>query len=171
MNQAIYNYSKRHFKKNPAQVKPGDWIKVHQRFVDDRKTRVQVVEGVVIAQKHGKGMDATFTLRRIASAGIGVEQVFPLHSPSIIKIERTKTSRVRRAKLHYLRNLKSSKIQLKGEKRSPKSWEEPLSEEELEKIKRQKEAAAKIKAEKKRQQREELDKKFAQAQAQRKANL
>ena len=167
MNQKIIEISKKYQKKNPADIQPGDWVKVYQRFQDGKKTRIQTTEGVVIAKRRGKGIEAAFTVRRIASAGIGVEYVFPLHSPNIIKIERLKTSQARRAKLYFLRKIKSSKITLQKEKRSRKIWEEPVSEEELERIKKEKELAAKAKAEAKKREQEELEKKFAAAQARR----
>ena len=165
MNQKILEYSKKHLKKNPAQIRPGDWVKVHHCYQDGKKTRVQIFEGVVIAIKHGQGIDAQFTVYKIASGGIAVQYSFPLHSPSIIKIERVKTSKVARAKLNYLKTIKSSKITLNKEKKALKIWEEPTLEEELEKIKKQKEAAAQAKEEKKKQAAEELERKFQQAKA------
>lgn len=80
----------------------GDTVKVFQRIREGEKERLQVFEGLVIA-RHGKiGLSATFTVRRIAS-GIGVERIFPLHSPLIAKIEVVKPGRVRHAKLYYVR--------------------------------------------------------------------
>ena len=83
---------------------PGDDVAVHFRVVEGNKERIQVFRGLVI-QKRGNGVNATFTVRKI-SGGIGVERVFPLHSPRIAKIERTRTGRVRRAKLFYIRKLR-----------------------------------------------------------------
>lgn len=83
---------------------PGDDIAVHFRVVEGDKERIQVFRGLVI-QKRGSGVNATFTVRKI-SGGIGVERVFPLHSPRIAKIERTRTGKVRRAKLFYIRKLR-----------------------------------------------------------------
>ena len=170
MNQKILAYNQKYLKNNPAQIKAGDWIKVYQSFKEGKKTRVQVFEGVVLATKHGKGLDATFTVRKIATGQIGVEIVFPLHSPNIIKIERLKSSRASRAKLYYLRNIKSSKITLNKEKSAPKVWEEKLGEEELEKIKAEKELAAKAKKEAKLKVKQELEEKFRKAQATRNTN-
>jgi large subunit ribosomal protein L19 len=79
----------------------GDQVQVHQRILEGQKERVQVFEGVVIAQK-GEGMREMFTVRRIVQ-GEGVERVFPLHSPKIAKVEVKRTGKVRRAKLYYLR--------------------------------------------------------------------
>jgi large subunit ribosomal protein L19 len=83
--------------------KAGDTVRVHVRVVEGARERIQVFEGVVIARRGG-GIRETFTVRRM-SYGIGVERVFPLHSPRIAKIEVMRRGRVRRAKLYYLRNL------------------------------------------------------------------
>lgn len=74
--------------------------------------RIQVFEGIVIAMKHGKGMDGTFTVRKI-SEGVGVEKTFPLHTPHIEKIQITKHAKVRRAKLYYLRSAQGKKRKMK----------------------------------------------------------
>lgn len=91
-------------RKDVPEFGPGDTIAVHAKVIEGDKERIQVFEGVVIKKK-GKGMDATFTVRKI-SEGIGVERIFPLHSPRITKIERLRAGKVRRAKLYYLRGLK-----------------------------------------------------------------
>jgi large subunit ribosomal protein L19 len=83
---------------------PGDTVAVHVKVIEGDKERVQVFEGVVIKKK-GKGMNATFTVRKV-SEGIGVERIFPIHSPRIAKIQRLRAGKVRRAKLYYLRSLK-----------------------------------------------------------------
>lgn len=83
---------------------PGDSVAVHFKVIEGDKERVQVFQGTVI-QKRGSDISTTFTVRKI-SDGIGVERIFPLHSPKIIRIVRTRQGRVRRAKLFYLRNLK-----------------------------------------------------------------
>ncbi len=83
---------------------PGDTIQVHAKVVEGDKERIQVFEGVVIKRK-GKGIDATFTVRKI-SEGVGVERIFPLHSPRIAEIKRLRAGKVRRAKLYYLRGLR-----------------------------------------------------------------
>jgi len=80
----------------------GDTIRVHQTIQEGDKSRIQVFEGLVIAIK--KSGDPTFTVRKIASGGIGVEKIFPLHAPSLTKIEIKKPGRVRQAKLYYLRS-------------------------------------------------------------------
>ena len=90
---------------------PGDTINVHVRVIEGDKERIQQFQGVVIG-RHGSGMNATFTVRKI-SDGVGVERIFPLHSPRIAKIERIKEGSVRRAKLYYLRELASKAIRQK----------------------------------------------------------
>lgn len=82
---------------------PGDTVRVHARIVEGTRERIQVFEGVVIGRQ-GTGVRETFTVRRIAS-GVGVERLFPVHSPRIAKIEVTRRGIVRRAKLYYLRGL------------------------------------------------------------------
>ena len=90
---------------------PGDTLNVHVRVIEGDKERVQQFQGVVIG-RHGAGMNATFTVRKI-SDGVGVERIFPLHSPRIAKIEKVKEGSVRRAKLYYLRSLASKAIRQK----------------------------------------------------------
>lgn len=80
----------------------GDTVRVHIKVKEGNRERIQVFEGTVIAKKHG-GLEETFTVRRV-SYGVGVEKVFPIHAPSIEKIETVRHGKVRRAKLYYLRN-------------------------------------------------------------------
>ena len=91
----------------------GDTVRVHVRITEGNKTRVQVYEGTVIAKKHG-GISETFTVRRVAH-GCGVERVFPLHAPSVEKVEVVRMGNVRRAKLYYLRDRvgKAAKVKSK----------------------------------------------------------
>ncbi|MEA4941017.1 MAG: 50S ribosomal protein L19 [Oscillibacter sp.] len=83
------------------QVKVGDTVRVHVKVKEGSRERIQIFEGTVIAKKHG-GIEETFTVRRI-SYGVGVEKVFPVHSPSIETVEIVRNGKVRRAKLYYLR--------------------------------------------------------------------
>lgn len=83
-------------------IRPGDTVRVHQKIVEKGKTRTQVFEGLVLAVKHGTEPGATFTVRATMS-GIGVEKIFPLYAPFIEKIEIVKRSKVRRAKLYFIR--------------------------------------------------------------------
>jgi large subunit ribosomal protein L19 len=98
--------------------RPGDTVKVHVKVVEGTRSRVQVFQGVVIARA-GDGIRATFKVRKI-SFGVGVERTFPLHSPSIEKIEVVSLGRVRRAKLYYLRGRrgKAAKIRERREKQT-----------------------------------------------------
>lgn len=98
-------------KKEPPVVRPGDTVKVHMRIVEGEKERIQIIEGVVIRVKGG-GARKTITVRKI-SFGIGVERIFPIHSPRVEKVEIVKRSKVRRAKLYYLRDLRGKAARLK----------------------------------------------------------
>ena len=88
-------------KKEMPVINVGDTVRVHVKIKEGSRERIQVFEGTVIAKKHG-GIEETITVRRI-SYGVGVEKVFPVHSPSIDKIEVVRNGAVRRAKLYYLR--------------------------------------------------------------------
>jgi large subunit ribosomal protein L19 len=98
------------------EIKAGDIIKVYQKIkeVKDGKTkeRIQAFEGQVLARKHGKGVSATITVRKVID-GVGVEKIFPIHSPSIEKIEVERSGKTRRSKLYYLRTAKGRKAKLK----------------------------------------------------------
>ena len=94
---------------------PGDNVRVHVRIREGEKERVQVFKGVVISKRNGT-TNATFTVRKV-SYGVGVERVFPLHSPSIDKIEVVSHGRVRRAKIYYLRGLKGKAARIKERRR------------------------------------------------------
>jgi large subunit ribosomal protein L19 len=91
--------------------RPGDTVKVHVRVVEGTRERVQVFQGVVI-RRQGGGLRETFTVRKI-SFGVGVERTFPVHSPSISKLEVASRGTVRRAKLYYLRDLRGKKARIK----------------------------------------------------------
>jgi large subunit ribosomal protein L19 len=91
--------------------RPGDSVKVHVRVVEGNRERVQVFQGVVI-RRSGGGIRETFTVRKI-SFGVGVERTFPLHSPSIARLELLQRGRVRRAKLYYLRDLRGKKARIR----------------------------------------------------------
>ena len=91
--------------------RPGDTVKVHVKVVEGNRSRVQVFQGVVIARQGG-GIGETFTVRKI-SFGVGVERTFPVHTPSIEKIEVVTRGDVRRAKLYYLRNLRGKAAKIK----------------------------------------------------------
>ena len=97
-------------KKEPLpQMKPGMTVKVHQKITEigpkGEKERVQVFEGIIIAQRHGQETGATITVRKM-SDGVGVEKIFPIHSPTVLKIEPVKQAKVNKAKLYYLKDYK-----------------------------------------------------------------
>ena len=91
--------------------RPGDNVKVHVRVIEGTRSRIQVFEGVVIARQGG-GLRETFTVRKI-SFGVGVERIFPVHSPIVEQIEVTRRGKVRRAKLYYLRERQGKKARIK----------------------------------------------------------
>lgn len=93
------------------QFRPGDTLAVHVRVIEGEKERIQIFEGVCIKRKGG-GINETFTVRKISN-GVGVERVFPLHSPRLAKIEVKRRGKVRRAKLYYLRELRGKAARIK----------------------------------------------------------
>lgn len=101
MDNIIREIENEMLKKNIPDFKAGDTVRVHFKVIEGGRERIQAFEGLVIKRK-GKGLSETFTVRRI-SYGIGVERVFPLHSPRVEKIEVVRRGRVRRAKLYYIR--------------------------------------------------------------------
>jgi len=123
---------KKFMKKNIPEINSGDTVRVHLKIKEGDKERIQIFEGLVIATHAGKSLNGTFTVRK-ESFGVGVERVFPIHSPRILKIERVKQSRVRRSKLYFMRNLSGKEARLKEINRDSKVWEEPEAEKELEK--------------------------------------
>ncbi len=140
MSKKLDTFNKKQLKEDLPEIKPGYTIKVHQKIKEGEKQRIQVFEGLVIARKHGKGINATITVRKVTS-GIGVERIFPIHAPFIEKIEVVKKGKVRRAKLYYIRyksakgsRLKEIKKQIKKtpQKSEPKKSEE-IKEEKPEK--------------------------------------
>jgi large subunit ribosomal protein L19 len=110
-NALIAHVESQHLKANPPKFDVGDIVNVHQRIVEGDKERIQVFSGTVIMRK-GEGINATFTVRRIVN-NEGVERIFPLHSPKIEKLEVKRKSRVRRAKLYYLRERTGKATRLK----------------------------------------------------------
>lgn len=112
MNQLIIrSIEERYRKTDIPDFRPGDTVKVHVKVKEGDKERIQVFEGTVISRKGG-GLRETFTVRKI-SFGVGVERVFPLHSPIIDKIEIVRRGDVRRAKLYYLRKKKGKEAKVK----------------------------------------------------------
>ena len=136
MTTKIETFNHTQLKKDLPDIRPGDTIKVYQKIParnatqsvaggkEGDKERIQIFEGIVIARKHGKEIGATITVRKIVS-GVGVERIFPIHSPTIEKIEIINRGKVRKAKLYYLRKLKGKKAKLKK-----KEFVEAIAEEE-----------------------------------------
>jgi large subunit ribosomal protein L19 len=98
-------------RKDVPEFRPGDRVKVHVRVVEGDKSRIQVFEGDVVGRRNGTGLRATFTVRK-TSGGVGVERIFPLHSPIVEKIDVVRMGRVRQAKLYYLRDRSGKKARI-----------------------------------------------------------
>ena len=112
-------------------IKPGAIVRVHQKIEENGKSRTQIFEGIVIALKHGRGISGTMTVRK-ESQGVGVERIFPSHSPNILKIEVVENKKVRRAKLYYLRELTGKRARLKKKLNFvPKDKKETITDEEI----------------------------------------
>jgi large subunit ribosomal protein L19 len=135
--------------KNIPNIRPGDTVKVYQIIKEveksgkkgkeePKKEKIQIFEGLVLARKHGKEPGATITVRKVID-GVGVEKIFPLHSPMIKKIEITKRSKVRRAKLYYLREAKGKRARLKTLAFTPEKPKQAEKTPEIEKIEEPKE--------------------------------
>jgi len=110
---------KEQMKNDIPDFRPGDTVKVHAKVRERGKERIQVFEGVVIRKKRGHKR-STFTVRKI-SFGVGVERIFPLHSPNIAKIEVVRYGKVRRAKLYYLRHKRGKAARIKERRFAPGS--------------------------------------------------
>jgi len=112
MSKKLDNFNKKQLKTDLPEIKSGYTVRVHQKIKEGDKQRIQIFEGLVIARKHGKGINATITVRKVAS-GIGVEKILPIHAPFIEKIEVVKKGKVRRAKLYYIRHKSAKQSRLK----------------------------------------------------------
>jgi len=160
----INDLTKNYQKKNIPDIRVGDTVRISFKITEGNKTRVQPFEGLVIATKHGKGLDGSVKVRRV-SGGIGVERTFPLHSPLIVKFEKIKSYSPRQAKLYFVRDLVGKKRQKVKELKDYVMWEESASEEELAKIETEKAKEAEAKAQAKEEKAKELEEKFEQAVA------
>ncbi|OEU80160.1 MAG: 50S ribosomal protein L19 [Desulfobacterales bacterium S5133MH4] len=109
--EAIRTIEKEQMRFDLPSFKPGDTVKISVKIREGEKQRIQIFKGVVLRKRKGT-TNATFTVRKI-SYGIGVERIFPLHSPSIDKVEVITLGRVRRSRLYYLRNLKGKAARIK----------------------------------------------------------
>ena len=117
MHTAIAELEQAQIRGDVPDFRPGDTLKVHVKVVEGNRSRIQVFQGVVI-RRQGGGLRETFTVRKV-SYGVGVERTFPVHSPSIDKIERVTRGRVRRAKLYYLRDLRGKAARIKERRETP----------------------------------------------------
>ena len=104
-------YEKEHMKRDIPDTPIGSTVKVYYRIIEGEKERIQVFEGVVISRKRA-GLRSTITVRKV-TAGVGVERVFPIHSPKMDKVEVNRLGRVRRSKLYYLRELRGKKARIR----------------------------------------------------------
>ena len=112
MSQQLINAVTKNYMKNDVpEFRAGNTVRVHVRIKEGEKERIQIFEGLVI-YRHGGGISATFTVRKISS-GVGVEKIFPVHSPMIAKIEVVRLGKVRRAKLSYIRSLSAKAARIK----------------------------------------------------------
>jgi large subunit ribosomal protein L19 len=144
----IAEIEKGQLKKDVPQFGVGDTVRVHYRIIEGDKERIQIFEGVVIA-RHGKeSANANFTVRRMAY-NEGVERVFPLHSPRVEQVEVVREGRVRRAKLHYLRERSGKAARVKAQMFGSKSSKKSVAEEapEVEEAQAATEEAAPVEAE------------------------
>ena len=111
MDHLVRIVEKEYLRKDIPEIRPGDTVKLHLKVREGNRERTQVFQGIVISIR-GSGLSRTITVRRIASGGIGVERIVPLHSPVLQKIEVVRKGKVRKAKLYYLRNVRG-KIKIK----------------------------------------------------------
>lgn len=97
-------------KQDRPELRPGMTVRVHQKISEGEKTRIQIFEGAIIKRSGGSGANGTFTVRKV-SEGVGVERIFPIHSPMIEKIDVVRAAKVRRAKLHFVRKAGLQKLE------------------------------------------------------------
>ncbi|MEX0919105.1 MAG: 50S ribosomal protein L19 [Candidatus Paceibacterota bacterium] len=109
-------------------IRPGSTVRVYQKIQEKDKTRLQMFEGMIIARKHGSEPGATFTVRKVAS-GVGMEKIFPLYSPMIDKIEIVKRTKVRRAKLYYIREKAKKEVRRRIKQLSTEALEKREGQE------------------------------------------
>ena len=158
----IQDLTKTYQKKNVPEIRPGDTIRVSYKITEGTKARIQAFEGLVIAAKHGKGLDGSIKVRRV-TGGIGVERTFPLHSPLIVKFEKVKSYNPGRSKLYFVRDLVGKKRKKVGETKESQVWEEPAMVEEVAQIEAEKAAEAEARLGEKEAKEKELEDKFEEA--------
>ena len=111
MNPLIQSLTEGQLRTDIPSFRPGDTVRVHAKVVEGNRERIQIFEGVVIARK-GAGISENYTVRKISN-GVGVERIFPIHTPRVEKIEVVRYGKVRRAKLYYLRALQGKAARIK----------------------------------------------------------
>ena len=134
----------------------GDTVRVHQKITEKDKTRIQIFEGIILARKHGTEPGATFTVRRVGTDGIAVEKIFPLYAPMIDRIEVTRKTKTRRAKIYFLRGRTPKQLREKLRKTldtvkeiMPKKPEQGKSEESQEKVNQPEKSSEEVRQESK----------------------
>lgn len=128
----IDKYNQSQVRKSVPDIHTGDRVKVHQKIREGKKERIQTFEGVVIKVAGGRGINGSFTVRRIAS-GVGVEKSFPFHLPTIVKVEKLKSAKVHQSRIYFVRGLKGRAAgRMKKEKSSAGVWEDVVAEEKAE---------------------------------------
>lgn len=130
-----------HRKQTQIQVRSGDVVRVWQKIVEGEKERLAQFEGAVLKVNGDRGLSGSFTVRRVID-GIGVERTFPLHSPTIVKVEKLRQIKTRRSRLFYLRDLTEKQIRRRTELADLVVWEDDTAKLEEEKIKAEQEADA-----------------------------
>lgn len=128
-------------KKKIPEIRPGYTVKIHQKIREGEKERIQIFEGLVIAVNSGTGADKTITVRKVVE-GIGVEKIFPVYSQNLEKIEIKKTSKIRRAKLYYMRDRMGKSARLKETFVNDAEFEKSVEELAAQKAKEEAEKAA-----------------------------
>ena len=123
----VQSLENQQLKDKVSEMNPGDTVRVHSRIVEGDRERVQVFQGTVIRLRRG-GVNANFTVRRIASDGIGVERTFLLHSPRMEKVEVVRRAHTRRAQLYYLRGRTGKAARLKGRREEQAQTTAPAQE-------------------------------------------
>ena len=119
MHTAIAELEQAQLRADHPDFRPGDTLKVHVKVTEGTRSRIQVFQGVVI-RRQGGGLRETFTVRKV-SYGVGVERTFPVHSPSIERIETVTRGKVRRAKLYYLRELRGKAARIRERRETTSS--------------------------------------------------
>lgn len=167
MTNVIAQIEAKHMKKAVVDIRSGDTVRVHQKIIESGKERVQIFEGLVIRASRKNSLSSSIAVRRIAS-GVGVEKTFLVHSPSILKVEVTKRSKVRRNYLSYMRKLTGKSARLTGvdfDKNAVNAIRDDQAEAEEEKLREQAEAEHEVEAAKKAEEEAKVEAKVEAALA------